>query len=147
MACVPTQSVGTRKIENLDNRKMFTAVGLGPHATDPRPHVVLIAAEQEYESQRTLPVFAKQYFDEKYRCTCLAATGPEGTGRDDVPGLAALYDADLVILSMRRRSLPVPQMDHLEQGHPHHPFSYRLILAATFPPDRHDTPSPPRPCR
>ena len=45
----------------------------------------------------------------------LAATGPEGSGRDDVPGLAALYDADVLVLSMRRRSLPVVQMDHLER--------------------------------
>ena len=36
--------------------------------------------------------------------------------------LASLYDADLVLLSMRR-SLPVTQRDHLERGHTHHPFS------------------------
>ncbi len=30
MACVPTQSVGTRKIEDSDDRKMFVAVALRP---------------------------------------------------------------------------------------------------------------------
>jgi hypothetical protein len=35
--------------------------------------------------------------------------------RNDVPGLEALYDADLLILSMRRRFLPAPQMDFLER--------------------------------
>ena len=32
-----------------------------------------------------------------------------------MPGLEALYDADLLVLSMRRRALPVTQMDHLER--------------------------------
>jgi type 1 glutamine amidotransferase len=32
-----------------------------------------------------------------------------------VPGLEALLDADALVLSMRRRALPVAQMDHLER--------------------------------
>ena len=49
-----------------------------------------------------------------YRCTFLFAKGNTGAERNDVPGLEALYDADLLVLSMRRRALPVVQMDHLE---------------------------------
>jgi len=46
----------------------------------------------------------------------LNATGPEQTGgKDDVPGLGALYDADLLLLAARRRTFPVVQMDHLEK--------------------------------
>ncbi|MDQ1255489.1 MAG: hypothetical protein QG656_80, partial [Candidatus Hydrogenedentes bacterium] len=39
----------------------------------------------------------------------------EGAGHNNVPGLDALYDADLLVLSMRRCALPVTQMDHLER--------------------------------
>ncbi len=99
----------------FDSRQLLAAAGMGPHAADPRPHVVLIAAESEYESQKTLPEFARKHLDRDYHCACLAATAPEGSGRDDIPGLEAVDDADLVVLSMRRRSLPVVQMDHLER--------------------------------
>ncbi len=86
-----------------------------PQGDDQRPHVVLVAAEAEYNSATTLEEFARTCLEKEYRCTLLKATGPEGSGRDDVPGLAALYDADVLVLSMRRRSLPVVQMDHLER--------------------------------
>ena len=41
--------------------------------------------------------------------------GNSFTARNDLPGLEVLYDADLLVLSMRRRALPVVQMDHLER--------------------------------
>jgi hypothetical protein len=88
---------------------------MAPHASDPRPHLVLVAAEAEYDSQNTLRRLVQDQLAKDFRCSLLAATGPEGTDRDDVPGLDALYDADLLVLSMRRRSLPVIQMDHLER--------------------------------
>jgi nicotinamidase-related amidase len=99
----------------IESRQLLTAAGQDTSANDRRPHVVFISAEREYESQRTLPAFAAQQLGNRYRCTFLAATGPEGTARDEVPGLEALPDADLLVLSMRRRSLPVPEMDHLER--------------------------------
>ena len=103
----------------FESRQLLAAAGMQPHAGDKRPHIVLIAAEAEYDSQQTLAAHSpRRTSAENFRCTLLAATGPEGSGRDDIPGLAALYDADLLVLSMRRRSLPVVQMDHLERYHP-----------------------------
>jgi nicotinamidase-related amidase len=99
----------------IESRQLIAAAGLPPHVGDRRPHMVLIAAEAEYDSRSTLRVFAQTHLEPAYRCTLLAATGAEGSGRDEIPHLAALYDADLVVLSMRRRSLPVTQMDHLER--------------------------------
>ena len=99
----------------FESRQLLAAAGMQPYPDDKRPHVVLIAAESEYNSQQTLGNFAKSCLERDFRCTLLAATGPEGSGRDDIPGLAALYDADLLVMCMRRRSLPVTQMDHLER--------------------------------
>ena len=53
--------------------------------------------------------------DKDFRCTFCLARGNEPPDRNDIPGLDALYDADLLVLSMRRRALPVTQMDHLER--------------------------------
>jgi hypothetical protein len=99
---------------SIRSRQLITAAGLSP-AADKRPHIVFVTAEQEYETCKTLPAFAKKYLEKDFRCTYLNATGPEGTGKDDIPGLDALDDADLLVLSARRRALPVVQMDHLEK--------------------------------
>jgi len=98
----------------LESRQVIAAAGLGIDARDSRPHVVFVIAEREYSSHETLPAFARKYLAD-YRCTFCRAKADDGEGRDDVPGLDALYDADLLVLSMRRRRLPVPQMDHLER--------------------------------
>lgn len=101
---------------SIRSRQLIAAVGLDPHAGDTQPHIVFVAAEKEYESYKTLPAFAKKYLEKDFRCTYLNATGPEQTGgKDNVPGLEALYDADLLVLAARRRTFPVVQMDHLEK--------------------------------
>jgi len=76
---------------------------------------VFVVAEQEYDTGETLPAFAKKYLDKDFRYSFCFAKGDTGTERNDVPGLGSLYDADLLVLSMRRRALPVTQMDHLER--------------------------------
>ena len=86
-----------------------------PHEEDARLHVVFVIAEQEYDSAKTFPQFAKTHLSDDFRCTFVCAKGNQGTDRNDVPGLEALYDADLLVLSMRHRALPVVQMDHLER--------------------------------
>jgi nicotinamidase-related amidase len=101
---------------SIRSRQLIAAANLESHAGDTRPQIVFVTAEKEYESYKTLPAFAKKYLDKDFRCTFLNATGPEQTsGKDDVPGLEALYDADLLVLAARRRTLPVVQMDHLEK--------------------------------
>jgi nicotinamidase-related amidase len=98
---------------SIRSRQLIAAAGLGP--ADKRPQIVFVAAEKEYDSSKTLPAFAKKYLETDFRCTYLNATGPEEIGTDDIPGLEALDDADLLVLSARRRALPVVQMDHLEK--------------------------------
>lgn len=99
----------------IESRQLIAAAGMDPHAGDRRPHVVFALAEQEYDSRTTLPAFARKYLEADFRCSFASAKGDQGEDRNDVPGLEALYDADLLVLSMRRRALPVVQMDHLER--------------------------------
>jgi nicotinamidase-related amidase len=47
----------------LESRQLLASARMKPHAGDPRPHVVLIAAEQEYQSNKTLPTFARQFLE------------------------------------------------------------------------------------
>ncbi len=100
---------------SIQSRQLLAAAGMGPAVRDRRPHLVFVIADDEYKSERTLPAFAHQYLDKKYRCTFCYARGNEATNRNDIPGMEALYDADLLVLSMRRRALPVTQMDLLER--------------------------------
>jgi len=97
------------------SRQLLAAAGHGPAAHDRRPHVVYVLADDEYKTEQTLPEFARRELGEAYRSTFCVAQLDESSRRADVPGLEALYDADLLVLSMRRRALPVPQMDHLER--------------------------------
>lgn len=86
---------------------------------DRRPHIVFVIAEDLYETKRSLPAFAAQHLGKHFRYSFLF--GSE-TDRGDIPGLEALDDADLLVLSVRRRILPGPQLDrfraHLEAGKP-----------------------------
>ena len=115
-SAIALQHIEQHIAPSVRSRQLIAAAGLDSHASDTRPHVVFVTAEREYESYKTLPAFAKRYLEKDFRCTFLNATGPEQTGgKDDVPGLEALDDADLLVLAARRRTFPVVQMDHLEK--------------------------------
>ena len=93
---------------SLRSRQILAAAEPGG---DKRPHVAFVIAEQEYGSRDTLPAFAREHLGKDFRCTFAHASPRD---RNHVTGLEALYDADLLVLSMRRRMLTVGQMDHLE---------------------------------
>ncbi len=86
-----------------------------------RSHIVFMVGEQEYKTRETLPVFAKAELDPaKYRVTFIEAS-PEKP--NEFPGLTdALQDADLLFLSVRRRTPPRAELEavrrHLENGKP-----------------------------
>ena len=96
---------------SIQSRQLLASAGMGAAAGDTRPSVVFVIADDEYKSERTLPAFAKE-LQKDYRCTFVVA---DAKSRNDFPGLEALYDADLLVLSVRRRSPSVPQMDILEK--------------------------------
>lgn len=82
-------------------------------------HVVLISGDEEYRSEETLPQLAKILsVRHGFDCTVLFAIDP-ATGtidpdkRDNIPGLEALDQADLMVLFLRFRDLPDEQMAHV----------------------------------
>ncbi|UZD24444.1 ThuA domain-containing protein [Algoriphagus halophytocola] len=83
-------------------------------------HVVLISGDDEYRSEESMPMMAK-ILSEKYgfKTTVLFPIHPE-TGdvvpnyQNNIPGLEQLADADLMIMLIRFRDLPLDQMKHLE---------------------------------
>lgn len=83
-------------------------------------HVVLISGDEEYRSEEALPqlgkILAKHHgFD----CRVLFAIDPK-TGfinpnnRQNIPGIASLDKADLVIVFLRWRDLPDDDMKHID---------------------------------
>lgn len=98
---------------------------------DTRPHLVVVTAEREYETNRTLPKFCLEQLGKDFRVSHIFANAEE---RNDLPGIEVLKDADVLLLSVRRRVLPPSQMalirDFVESGKPvvgirtaSHPFS------------------------
>jgi Trehalose utilisation len=91
-------------------------------------HVVLISGDEEYRSEECLPQLAKILAKHHgFKCTVLFAIDPKDGSinpnvNDNIPGLAALRTADLMILATRFRNLPDDQMKdvvaYVESGRP-----------------------------
>jgi len=88
-------------------------------------HVVLIAAEQEYRSEQSMPMLAKVLSHHGFDCTVLFSVNDKGevdptlpapfkdkTRRHNIPGLQYLADADCVIWLSRFMQLPDDQLKH-----------------------------------
>ena len=90
-------------------------------AADDSAHIVFMIGEDEYHTWETLPDFAEKALKPRgYRITIIRA---EEADKNHFPGLvAALRDADLLFLSVRRRTPPKEQLDavraHLAAGKP-----------------------------
>ena len=90
--------------------------------------IVLVAGDEEYRSEETLPQFARILeAHHGFDCTVLFPIDPkDGTVNpgvnDNIPGLEALESADLLVLFTRFRDLPDDQAKHLigyiESGRP-----------------------------
>src|SRR5260370_14830113 len=74
-------------------------------------HIVLVSGDEEYRSEQALPQLARILSERHgFDCTVLFAIDPtDGTinpnRNDNIPGLAALDTADLMILMTRWRNL------------------------------------------
>jgi type 1 glutamine amidotransferase len=82
-------------------------------------HVVLVSGDEEYRSEETLPQLAKILAERHgFKCTVLFAIDPK-TGEispntnNNIPGLEALDNADLMVIFTRFRNLPDDQMKHV----------------------------------
>jgi hypothetical protein len=90
-------------------------------------HVVLISGDEEYRSEEGLPQLAKILAKRHgFDCTVLFAVDDAGvitpTRTDHIAGLEALKTADLMVLLLRFRDLPDPEMkliaDYVDSGRP-----------------------------
>jgi type 1 glutamine amidotransferase len=64
-------------------------------------------AEDEYDTHRTLPDFARAQLGMAYRTTLVFGAEKD---RNAIPGVESVRLADLLILSLRRRTLPKEQL-------------------------------------
>jgi type 1 glutamine amidotransferase len=89
-------------------------------AAEPKSHIVFMIGENEYDTKTTLPAFAKKELEPR-GIRCSFAVAPSDTS-NDFPGLDALRDADLLFVSIRRRTPSAEQMalvrKHIEAGKP-----------------------------
>ena len=77
---------------------------------DRRPHLAVIAAEDEYETERTLPKFAQTQLGHDFRVSFVYADTKD---RARLPGLDVLDSADAVLVSVRRRPLARDDLERL----------------------------------
>lgn len=70
---------------------------------DERPQLVGVIGEREYETATTLPAFAEEHLEDAFRLRWVFADPDDG---NRFPGIAVLDHADLLVLSVRRRTPP-----------------------------------------
>jgi hypothetical protein len=89
-------------------------------AADSKPHILFMIGESEYDTKTTLPAFAKKELEPK-GFQCSFAIAPSDTS-NEFPGLEALRDADLLFISVRRRTPTIQEMalirKHVAAGKP-----------------------------
>ena len=83
-------------------------------------HIVLISGDDEYRSEEALPQLGKILaVHHGFKCTVLFPVDPKSgeivpSYQNNIPGLEALKDADLMIVALRFRDLPDEQMKHID---------------------------------
>lgn len=82
-------------------------------------HIVFLVGDEEYRGEESMPMMAKILaVRHGFKCTVLFATNKD-TGLidpetvDNIPGLEALENADLMVMFLRFRELPDSQMKHI----------------------------------
>jgi len=112
-------------------------------------HIVLLAGDEEYRSEESLPMLAHLLAGRHgFKCTVLFSIDPKSGAIDpnnqtNVPGLSLLAGADLMILQFRFRELPDGGMklfmDYAQSGKPiialrtaTHAFNYSRNTNSSF---------------
>jgi type 1 glutamine amidotransferase len=73
-----------------------------------KPNLVIVIAEGEYKTDQTLPPFAQSNLANDFSVKLLFASENDPY---DIPGLESLETADVVLLSIRRRTLATKQLE------------------------------------
>lgn len=88
-------------------------------AEDSRKRLVMLIAEDEYATATTLPAFAAKHLSQHFSVsTCFGSE----TDRTDIVGIETVANADVLLVSVRRRPLPSAQLaiikDFVSKGKP-----------------------------
>ena len=82
-------------------------------AADSRKKLVMLISEAEYETAKTLPVFAKS-LEKDFRV--VVVSGPTlDTEKHVFDRIEEIADADVLLVSVRRRTLPKAQLDAIRR--------------------------------
>jgi nicotinamidase-related amidase/type 1 glutamine amidotransferase len=79
---------------------------------DQRPTVAFVVSEDEYKTESSLPEFAAKYLGKEFRARFVFGSESE---KNDLPGLDALDGADVLFVSVRRRTLPAAQLERIRK--------------------------------
>ena len=89
-------------------------------AADSRKKLVMLIAEHEYETATSLPEFATKHLAKDFRV--VTVTGSLAPGENAFDGIKEIADADVLLVSVRRRTPPRAQLDairkHVAAGKP-----------------------------
>jgi len=77
---------------------------------DTRPSLLTITAEDEYRTEETLPRFAIAELGKTFR---IGTVFGDAKDRNTLPGIEQAQEADVLLLSVRRRNLPKEQLDRI----------------------------------
>ncbi|MBL8815035.1 MAG: ThuA domain-containing protein [Planctomyces sp.] len=87
---------------------VFTGEPAFRFSDDKRPHVVVVCSEPEYQTELSLPKFAIEHLGREFKVSYLFA---DTADNNLLPGYEVVSEADLLLLSMRRRTLPPEQLN------------------------------------
>ena len=111
-------------------------------SSDRRKHLAIIMSEDEYQTDRTLTLFAREHLQRDFRLSFFYADAADA---QSLPGIAQLAEADAAVISIRRRALPKRQLDvfrrFVADGKPIvalRTASHAFALRASEPPAGHD---------
>ena len=109
---------------------------------DKRTHVVIVSAEDEYQTEITLPKFAARQLGRDFKTSVVFESASSTKAGHQLPGLDVVNEADVLLLSVRRRVLPPAQLEiikaYVAAGKPVvgiRTASHAFSLRAADPPD------------
>ncbi len=102
---------GGRSVE--DSRASVKPSQLIPFrfSMDRRPHLAILIAEDEYETAKTLPLFAATHLQSKLRVSIIYG---DSIDRASIPGIEAMEDADALLVSVRRCPLRAKDLTRIQ---------------------------------
>jgi nicotinamidase-related amidase/type 1 glutamine amidotransferase len=77
-------------------------------AEDRRPTIAILMAEDEYQTEESLPTWSIKHLGPKYRIRWIYGSDRQ---QESIPGIDAIHDADLLLVSVRRRPIQPEQLD------------------------------------